>query len=221
IAPAETPQTKFVLRTEDAKTIVATLTYDVSAPKVQAIDWTVVAAVAPETPGQNDVKTVMSPAGIAAIDLSPLARKLLVANVKANTAALKSALPIKITYSATLRSRTLVPLKEGEAMPVVPALPEKSRKLFLADYGDCDYNGAPFQQWLKAVELTRRRGESDLDYAKRAYLVIRAQFKYEFKPDSKRNASTVCNTAKSDCAGLSMLFVAAMRAHGIPARTLY
>src|SRR5207253_3603258 len=94
-------------------------------------------------------------------------------------------------------------------------------KLFLADYGDCDYKGDAFQQWLKTVDLTRKKDESDLDYARRAFLVIRAQFRYEFKAEMKRKVSVVCTAGKSDCAGLSMLYVAALRAHGIPARTLY
>src|SRR5579859_1491567 len=210
VAPAENPPTKYVLKTEDANTIVATLSYNVSAPKVQATDWAVFAAVAPDVPGQTSVKTVMSPAGVAATDLSPYGRKLLLANVKANTTALKSGLPIKITYSATLRSRTLVKLTEGETAPVVPALPEKTRKLYLADYGDCDFNSPAFQQWMKMVDLTRRKGESDLDYAQRAFLVIRGRFRYESKAGAKRNAGTVCAASGSDCAGLSMIFVAAM-----------
>jgi hypothetical protein len=219
--PAENTPAKYVLKTEDAQTVVAALSYNVSAPKVQAIDWTVVAAAAPELPGQTNVKTVMTPAGSTATELSPLARKVMFASVKANTTALKSGLPIKITYSATLRSRKLEPLADGETAPAVPALPEKTRKLFLAEYGDCDYKNPGFQEWLKGVELTRKKGESDLDYAKRAFLVIRAQFRYEFKANVRRSASTVCTAAKSDCAGLSVLFVAVLRAHGVPARTLY
>ena len=122
---------------------------------------------------------------------------------------------------ATLRSRNLMPLgKDGDA-PAVPALPEKERKLYLTEYGDCDYTSAAFMKWLKKENLARKAGESEIDYTRRVFLAIRAGFQYEYKPDMDRTASAVCAAGKSECGGLSMLFVAALRAHGIPARSLY
>ena len=220
-APSQNKPTKYVLKTEDAKSIVGTVTYDVTSEKAQANEWVVFAAVAPELPGQTKVKTVLSPAGTTAADLSPFARKMLVAHVKVNTATLKASLPIKITYSATLRSRTLVVLNDGDAAPAVAPLPEKERKLFLTNFGDCDYSNATFKKWVKVEGLARGASEAEVDYARRVFLAIKAKFRYEFKLDLDRHASTVCAAGKSDCGGLATLFVAALRAHGVPARTLY
>jgi len=69
--------------------------------------------------------------------------------------------------------------------------------------------------------LTRRDSESDIDFARRVFLAIRSKFRYEYKAELERHASAVCTAGKSDCGGLSILFVAVMRANEIPARSLY
>ena len=219
--PAENPPAKFVLKTEDAETITATMTYNVSAEKVDATRWVVFTALAPELPCQTKVKTVVSPPGVVATELSPFARKMLIIDVKASTTALKTKLPIKATYTATLRSRKLVPLAEGETAPEVPPLPDKERKMYLTEFGDCDFSRVAFDKWMKAEGLVKKADETDLDYARRAFVTIGLKYKYDSKLGMKHNAASVCTESYSDCAGLSMLFVALMRKHDIPARTLY
>ncbi|MBV9124563.1 MAG: transglutaminase domain-containing protein [Planctomycetes bacterium] len=60
-----------------------------------------------------------------------------------------------------------------------------------------------------------------MDFARRVFLAIRSGFSYEYRLGMDWRASAVAQARKSDCGGLSILFVSIMRANGIPARTLY
>jgi transglutaminase-like putative cysteine protease len=217
--PAESPA--YVLETADVRRVEAVLTYTVRCDGVRAREWIVFAAQAPELPGQTKVESRLEPGGAAAKEHSPLKRPVLVARVAARSRDLETTIPIRITYQATLRSRKLKPLATGADPPKVEAPGDREREAALAARGEIDYKSEAVQAWLKERRLSRAKDESDVDFARRVFRDVRANFRYEYKPDADSHASAVCRAGRSDCGGLSALFVAALRANGVPARTLY
>ncbi|QDU23062.1 transglutaminase-like domain-containing protein [Urbifossiella limnaea] len=216
--PAAPP--RYAVEAKDARRVTAVLTYHVSCPELKAKEWYVFAAAAPELPGQANVKTTLSPAGTTAKDRSPLARGLATARVPASTAELKTTLPIRVTYEATLRARTLVELPAAAAPPKVEPLSAAERKLYLAEHGDINFAHDTFQKWLRDEGLVRAK-EDDIAFARAAFLRVRDTMKYAYAADLDRRASAVCAAGTSDCGGLAALYAAVLRANGIPARTLY
>ena len=69
--------------------------------------------------------------------------------------------------------------------------------------------------------MRRAREESDLAFARRVFLDLRAACRYEYTARMDRRASAVCKAGKSDCGGLSALLVATLRANGVPSRVLF
>jgi transglutaminase-like putative cysteine protease len=66
----------------------------------------------------------------------------------------------------------------------------------------------------------REDDETDIDFARRVFSTIKANFKYDYRAEMDRRASVVCEDKQSDCGGLSVLFVSTLRANNIPARVL-
>jgi len=219
--PAAPPAPAYVLETADPRRVEAVLTYTVRCDGVRAREWIVFAAQAPELPGQTKVESRLEPGGTSAKELSPLKRPVLTARVPARQKDLESALPIRVTYVATLRSRKLKPLAGGTDPPKVEAPGDREREAALAARGEIDSKSEAVQAWLRERKLRREQDESDVDFARRVFLDLRANFRYEYKPGADAHASAVCRAGRSDCGGLSGLFVAALRANGVPARTLY
>jgi hypothetical protein len=221
VLPAAPPAPAYVLETADARRVEATLTYSVRGDNLKVKEWVVFAAQAPELPGQTKMETLLEPAGTSTKDLSPLGRAVLIARVTAKSKELMTSLPIRVTYRATLRSRQLQPLPAGKAAPKVEPLSDKEREKALAARGDIDYKADAVRSWMKDRKLRRDDGETDLDFARRTFLALRDGFRYEYRGNQDRRASAVCRDGRSDCGGLSALFVAVVRANGVPARTLH
>lgn len=218
--PAE-PAARYALETKDVRRVVGTLTFHVTCPDMRAKEWVVVAAAAPELPGQAKPKTTLTPAGSPTKDRSPFARPLLSARVPVTKAELQSSLPIRVVYEATLRSRLLVELPPDAPAPKALPLPPAERKLFLGEHGDVNFKHDTVQRWLREEGLVRGKGEDAVGFARRVFRTIRDKLKYAYAGDLDRRASAVCAAGRSDCGGLAVLFVAALRANGVPARTLY
>jgi hypothetical protein len=221
-APGNKPKSPdYALEIGESKRVAAVLTYNVSCPQLSATRWIIFAAVAPELPGQEKATTVLSPDGIAVTEKSLLRRKLLMARVPITNTDLLTAVPIQVSYEATLRSRRLNALPPDAKPMNPPILSPEDRKFYLAEHGQIDFRQAAFKKWLQGEKLVRSSDQDDLEFARRAFLRIRSQMTYEYNAHMDRRASAVCNKGKSDCGGLSVLFVSVMRANGIPARTLY
>jgi transglutaminase-like putative cysteine protease len=212
---------RYSLDVRDSQHVVGVVTYTVSCPKLQASEWALYAAAAPELPGQSQVKTTMVPAGVAEKEKSSLARGVLLARFPAKTPALKSAMSAQITYDAMLHARTVKPLPAGAKPGNVPDLTAAERKRYLVEYGDMDFAQGAFKKWLQTRKLLRGPQEDAVDFARRVFLDIKSKATYDYKPTMDRHASVVCQGEKSDCGGLSTLFVSALRANKIPARALY
>ena len=214
-------QVQYKIEFKEVRTVTGTLLYSTSMPDVQAEEWIVFAAVAPELPGQRKPKTTLDFLTSETVkEKSPLARDVLMARIPVKTDDRKTALAMKIQYTATLYSRHLAVAGDGRAAKVTPLSPEESRAA-LAEHGDFDFTGAGFQKWLKDAGYLKRKTEGEIRFAKRVFLGLRGSHTYDYQPAMDRKASAVCAGGKSDCGGLSILYAAVLRANGIPARTLY
>src|SRR5262249_38411886 len=123
---------------------------------------------------------------------------------------------------ATLWSRRLVRLRPGERKKASPPLllDPVERRLALAQGRQFDFGAEAFRRWLDGHALRRNAGEGEVDFARRVFLAIKESFTYAFSPRMDRHASRLCAAGESDCGGMSVVFVSALRARGIPARVL-
>ncbi len=207
------------LETLRTRHIEATLTHEARTPNLVAKEWILVAPRLLELPGQTDVRSTLVPEGKETEDLSPLRRPLLLARVAANREQ-RTNIVVEVHYEATLRSRRLVPLKEGEEAPRVPPLTDEERKHALRASKTLDFEAKAFQQWLDAQDLRRPPGEGEIAFARRVFQYITRHYTYQWTEDMKREATALCRAQASDCGGLSVLFVATLRANQVPARLL-
>jgi hypothetical protein len=219
-APSEPPG--WVLEKKEVIRIRADLTFDAGFPKLVAKEWVLYVPVAPNLPGQTNAATVLTtPKGDPAVEKSPLERDVLKIVIPVEKAEQKTKVAVKMTFAATLHARHLRKARPGEKPAPVADLAEKEKKDSLLPFGDLDFRKKPVQDWLKAHALSRRDGEGEIDFARRVFQTIRSKLKYDYRPEMDRSAAAVCADGNSDCGGLSVLFAAALRANGIPARTLY
>jgi transglutaminase-like putative cysteine protease len=69
--------------------------------------------------------------------------------------------------------------------------------------------------------LHREKRERDLEFAWRVFSLLSQLYQYEYKAEQDRRASLICATNRTDCGGISGLFVSTMRANSVPARMLF
>jgi transglutaminase-like putative cysteine protease len=210
----------FHMERTPVKHIRATLTDIWETPAYTPRRWAVFAPMPPTFAGQDHLSTHLSVEGIGeahgqTTELSPLQRAVLWGRADAPPHA--QAASMRLVYEATLYSRHLVP---GPATTPVAPLSGTERPLDLRPSETIDYQTNAFRQWLDQNALHRESSESDLDFAKRVYQTIHKNFHYRYDIDQDRKASSICRSDGSDCGGLSNLLVAALRAGGLPARTL-
>jgi transglutaminase-like putative cysteine protease len=211
----------YVLVAKSAKRIKSELTIEVKAPNVQADEWHVYVPQPPELPGQVDVRMTLFPAGIPVRELSDLGRPMQVVRVIAVGEQYRRDVKVRIETEATLLERKLERREPGAPpAPAVAPLDPRTRRLELANFHQFEYQTATFRAWLNEHKLRREPGESDIDLARRAFLAVRKNLKHYEGEGIERIASKVCEEGKSDYAGLTAVYVAALRANGIPARAL-
>jgi transglutaminase-like putative cysteine protease len=206
----------WVLETKPGQRIEATMTFEVTPPPtIRVREWVFGACEAPELPSQTKVSTRLTPTGAVLKEKGGTGRGLVVTRMAG------SSKPVIVTvrYEATLMARKLVPAGEDSPAPVAP-LPKAERTRWLATSKHHDHDAPAFRNWLKAERLMRDKDEGDVEFARRVYRHLVKTYNYEYVPDQDRRASGLCKVGKSDCGGLSTLFVGAMRANGVPARQL-
>ncbi len=216
---AQSPRPTHVVETKDAGPIKAVLDYNVTCPNVTPTEWIVAVPLAPELPGQRKVTTTFNLSATKTKEKSSESREVFIAQVPVKNGA--KSVAIQVNYEANLYSRNLRPLRSGEAIPKVTPLPEKEIKLYTSALIDIDFKEPLFQKWIELEKLQRGPKESAIEFARRTFTVIWTKFHYEYGSNMNRKASNVCGAGKSDCGGLSQLFVSTMRLHGIPARCLF
>ena len=128
----------------------------------------------------------------------------------------------QLLFDADLFSRRLVEAgnRDPAARPAA-SLPEDERRLSLRPTRQVDYADKAIENWAAKVGLKDRAAEEgEIDYAYRVFQAIVSACQYEYRNEQDRAASHVATVGRSDCGGLCNLFVALLRVHGIPARTL-
>lgn len=221
-APIESnlsPAQRHHLEITPGRRIEAVSTATVSSAGFRADKWTAVVAIAPELPSQRDVSTEVMPKGQTFRETSPYGRTIVWIKSEPETSEEKKRFRYTVTYRATLQQRKLVPVPEGAEANKAEPLSAGEWELYLAPTEFYDFNERGFQRWLTKHDLDRLDNESTVDFAKRVFLLLYGELKYDATGASDQ-ASVVCRTRKSHCGGLSSIFVATMRANGIPARWL-
>ncbi len=217
---AQPPAPKHKIVATDRQTVTATITYEMKTTKFAVTKWMVFLPEPPELPSQGKVKTTATPGGKLVTERSPLARTVRYFELSVANPVPGGGLSLKLEVEATLRARTLVELQDGEAPPAVVALTATEKKYYLSSTTCVDHDAKPFQAWLDAKELRRGKTETPTDFAARVLEVIRADYTYHYDPEEDKRASVACKANATDCGGMTYLFVAAMRASGVPARAL-
>lgn len=152
-------------------------------------------------------------------DESPLLRPLLALDAPVTSNDFLNPLVVELQYEVDLFAQHL---SEGTgSSPVVP-LSSEQRAAYLASAPRMDFDAAVFSDWILQAGLSRKAGERDLAFGHRVFRYLTSHATYGVGGDyDSRRPSVVCQTLTSDCGGLSLLFVASLRANGVPARTLF
>jgi transglutaminase-like putative cysteine protease len=212
------PGTRFRLEMRPCQRVEGVYSVEFTAPRKQATAWIVKTPRAPELPYQTDVRSVLEPGGHAEDERSELKRQVLTAVVPASADG--KGLSARVKHQATIWSRRLVPLGPGEVATPCPPLTSAERKLALRTSPSCDFQSDYYQSWQKSLGLARGKGERDLDFARRVFLVLHQSFSYAKKPAKDLGLRPTLETHSAACADLSNVFVAVMRANDVPARVV-
>lgn len=204
----------------DHQSVSASIGYELRSTDFAVSRWMVYMAEPPELPSQSKVKAATEPASKVIAEKSPLARKVRFFDMSVPAPASGARFAVRQDIQAVLRSRKLVPLAADEKPPAVPALTATERKYYLAASRHADYDRGDFKEWLDDKKLHRAKGESPFAFAERVLSRIRSDYEYRFDPTEVKRASFSCLRPATDCGGMSLIFVAAMRASDIPARVL-
>jgi transglutaminase-like putative cysteine protease len=208
---------------EPAKRIRATLAETVTFTRAAATEWSLTAAYPPDFEGQSGAQATFRVDQIPfaevspARDTSPLQKPLVHVHWLVPEGNASSGFRAECVYEVTIQRRTLA-VGAGDR-PVRP-LSTAERSVYLASNKYHDFRSNPFQTWLRKHDLKRWDSERDLDFAYRALETLSKTLSYRFDATQNRVASKVCAAGWSDCGGLSAVYVAILRANGIPARCL-
>lgn len=213
-------QPAFKIETTDRQQVNASITYEIKMRNFAVTQWMIFLPEPPELPSQKDVKVKATPGGKVLSEKSLLERKVRYLELPVASPKRGTSVSMTLDISATLRSRNLVPLKPDEKPPVVAPLTANERKYYLSSTPHVDFDTKAFQNWLDAKKLRMGKTEDPLEFAARILEVIRADYTYNYAAEEDKRASITCQGAKTDCAGMSYLFVGAMRANNVPARLL-
>ena len=212
---------EYKLQSAPTKTVQATMTYDVCADKLQAKEWLLFAPVLPTTAGQTEVTSQMTPVAKEIAELSDLKRPLLLARVPADNDERKQAGQCE----GGLSGQALV-----AAAHAVSTRRESARRSKISRSPIARRHYVPSATSVLTAMASKRgrrntisfavKTSHEIDFARRVFTTIRKAFTYVYQPEMDRTPPAVCQVGKSDCGGLSNLFVATLRSQGIPARTL-
>ncbi len=217
----EGPDLGYVLVPKSAKRIKAVLTIEMKAPNLLADEWSIYVCQIPELPGQFEAKTALFPRGRVVRDLSESGRPIVVTQIPSQGEQFRKGVKARAEYETILLERRLEKREADDPpAPAVPPLDPRARRLWLSNAHQFDYNHPRFKAWLEENKLRREAGESEVNFARKAFLAVRQGFTHYEGEDAEHMASKVCEVGKSDYAGLTAVFVSALRANGIPTRIL-
>jgi transglutaminase-like putative cysteine protease len=211
----------YALVPTSSKRVKAVLGFELKGPRILADEWSAFATMPPKLPGQFDIRATLTPRGAPDRELGPLARQLLVGKLVVQDENARHNLTARVEYQLTLQGRKLEPHDPDEPIrPAVPALDAKVRRMALESTRAFDHRTESFRSWLVAHDLRRDSDEDPVDFARRAFLVVRKGIKHYEGENVEHVASEAARAGKSDFAGITAIYVAALRANGIPTRAL-
>ncbi len=219
VLSAETPSPKWKIEAEDRENVEARMSYEIHTTNFLVNRWMVYMPEPPELPSQTNVKVSGSPKCKIVAERSAIARKVRLTDLTVIGPSAGHKFHTDLTVQATLRTRKLVPLLEGEKPPKVTPLTKAEAKYYTSPGEAIDFNTSSFQNWLDTKKLHLKKGEQPIHFAERVLEVIRSDYKYKFTI-GKKQASALCEQDTTDCCGMTYLFVGALRANDIPARAL-
>lgn len=209
-----------ILLSEPARNVEATYTFEARYPKLTANEWEIVVARPPDLSGQSVTRFTVTPRGEELLEESDLKQPIVRTLLASETDDQRQMLRVVVSTQATMRSRRLIRFPAGSKLPAVPVLNDHDRGAALASTSRIDHAGDSFQKWLDANALRRRKRDSDVDFARRAFLTMTKLLEYQRPFDHDGKASSTVETGRGDCGCLSTVFVGVMRASGVPAREL-
>jgi transglutaminase-like putative cysteine protease len=125
----------------------------------------------------------------------------------------------RVEITGVFQTRQLVDGPPGtSAKPIDPLAPGPGE--FLASTESINWKDGDFQDWLDSSGLRRAANEPPVAFGQRVYAYFRTHGRYTYPPVSAWNAAACCRRLRTDCGGFSLVFAAACRANGIPARLL-
>jgi transglutaminase-like putative cysteine protease len=209
---------RYSLETKPVRRVKAALTTTVDAPHLVAREWIISAPAMPELNSQRDIVQSLSVKNARSRESSPLARELFSARVESgNSRQRQHRLSLGAEYHATLYSRRLVPATAHQ--PEEPSTNIEELDRYLTSDRYVDYTHRAFQYWLKKRGLTNPSPDH-VAFARDAFRAIRDDFQYSQREPLPTRASEAVAAGEADCGGLSMIFAAALRSNGIPARVM-
>jgi len=211
---------EYHLQVTPARRVEAWLTCRIDAPALSAREWIIFAAKPPKLPGQTEIRAELLPSGRSSLELSSQRRPILWARLPVRSSNRQSGLTIRAKYRATLLARRLIAGEPTPAASRAPPLTPREQRNATSQTPLIDTDSPALVRWLDEHQLRRREDEGAISFARRTYLFVKQNFSYVYEPEMDRSASHVCAAGKSDCAGLSALFAAVLRAGRVPARLL-
>ncbi|HZP80628.1 MAG TPA: transglutaminase-like domain-containing protein [Chthonomonadaceae bacterium] len=197
------------------------VTETMQSPALDALQWGIVAAQAPSYAGQTILESQFSIPGVRAArvqsctDRSPLRQGYWLATYPVTREEQRARATAQSVYRALLYARVLTP---GADTVAVKPLTGDERFLYLTASNVTNYATLGFRRWLRQADLLRRTQERDLDFAYRALEYIAQNFRYHWVQGSSTDPADVVNRGESHCTGIANLYIATLRASGIPAR---
>jgi transglutaminase-like putative cysteine protease len=215
------PAPAYTIVSKPVQSIEAELTYSQQNPSFKAKEWVLFVAQPPELPSQTKVSISVEPAERAKVvkDASVLRRPVVMLTIPAGEK-FRQSFQVKAKYQATLLERHLKPVGPGDKVSPAEPLTAAEEKAALAASATADYEAADFQRWLDDKKLRRGKEESDFSLARRVFQAIARSYAYSYDPSQDRRVSKLCSAKGTDCGGMSVLFVAALRSNRVPARVL-
>jgi transglutaminase-like putative cysteine protease len=208
--------THYSLETKPVRRVKATLTTMVDAPNLVVREWVISAPAMPELPSQRDIVQSLSIKNARSRESSPLARELFTARLQTDSSRRSQhRLSLGAEYHVTLYSRRLIPVTAHQPGELSASAEELDRYVQSDRY--VDYSHRVFQHWLAKRGLTKPSPDR-VAFARDVFRAIRDDLHYSQREPLPTNASAAVSAREADCGGLSMIFVAALRANGTPAR---
>jgi transglutaminase-like putative cysteine protease len=207
----------YILAVQPAQTVQVEYSIRYQQPDVDIKTWELAAAKPPVLIGQRAVSASVSPPLGEVTERSPLKRRVLVGTV-VGEGATRHALDVKVTFRATLYARKLLLRLSGDRSDGPPDLPAAVREQYLRETANLDYKSATFSKWLDDNGLRRGPKEEEIAFARRTFLKVWGDLDYQLI--YPKTASEVVQKRRCACGGFADVYVSALRANGIPSRTL-